>query len=254
MPGRANPIGINGQGRFRQELCGLLASPSGINNILTMAACVVLTALLATPQLGAQAAGSRAVPTPSPFLDSLSRHEQRATNPAGELEYATVLVGMTASHLRPNDSSHLAERLAKANEQARHDDTKLIPESAVVEAFNQWMAQVQGSYSIAFRTDVQSVHGMREVLAANSPDLTSVRAHPGSCLPDEAMLLMFLLERNNGKGVVVPRGQPAAPPRMSVTMTDAREDAGLRMQQYLTAHSPRKDLALFRQMFAAMGL
>jgi hypothetical protein len=244
---RTKVIGINGQ------LCGLLAFRFDFNDILATAACVVLTALVTAPQPSAQAVGSHSAPTPIPFLDSLSRYEQRATDPAGELEYATVLVRMTVSHLSQNNSSLLAARLARANQEARHDDTKLIPEAAVVEAFNAWMAQVQGSYSISFRTDAQSVHSMREVLAANSSDLTSVRTHPGSCLPDEAMLLTFLLERNNGRVVVVPRGQPA-PVHMGVSMTDAGDNADSRMQQYLAAHSPRKDMALFRRMFADMGI
>jgi hypothetical protein len=252
---RTKLIGVNGQVHFRRELCGPLAFRFDFNDILTTAAFVVLTAPVTAPQLSAQGVGSHSAPTPFPFLDSLSRYEQRATNPPGELEYATVLVRLTASHLSQNDSSLLAERLARANQEARHDDTKLIPEAAVVEAFNAWMAQVQGSYSISSRTDAQSVHGMREVLAANSSDLTSVRTHHGSCLPDEAMLLTFLLERNNGRVVVVPRGQPAlAHMGVSMSMTDAGDNADSRMQQYLAAHSPRKDMSLFRRMFADMGI
>jgi hypothetical protein len=69
------------------------------------------------------------------------------------------------------------------------------------------------------------------------------------------MLLTFLLERNNGRVVVVPRGQPAlAHMGVSMSMTDAGDNADSRMQQYLAAHSPRKDMSLFRRMFADMGI
>jgi hypothetical protein len=41
---------------------------------------------------------------------------------------------------------------------------------------------------------------------------------------------------------------------VSMSMTDAGDNADSRMQQYLAAHSPRKDMALFRRMFADMGI
>jgi hypothetical protein len=69
------------------------------------------------------------------------------------------------------------------------------------------------------------------------------------------VLLIFLLERNNGRVVVVPRGKPAAPAlRAASGLSDAGGNADLRMGKYLSVHSPRTNMALFIKMFADLRI
>ncbi len=218
------------------------------------AAWVLLAAFIAPLILGAQAAGSPSAGGPSAFLNSLSAYAQRAASPAGDLSYATELMRMTASHVSQGDFAQLARRLASADQAARHDPTKYIPETAVAAAFNWLMAQAQGNHAGPIRTDVQTVHRFRWFLEAYSPALSSVKEHPASCLPDEALLLLSQLKSNNGKIGFLPRGQPV--PRVGETFSveDAANDAYMRLDQYLAARSAAANMALFSGLLQDMGI
>jgi len=215
---------------------------------------VALAALIAPLTLSAQAADSRSVGGPSAFLNSLSIDAQRADSPAGDLSYATELIQMIASHIDGGDVALLSHRLATMDQEARRNGAQYIQEAAVASAFNGMMSQIQGSYATPLRTDAQTVHNLREILAANSPDLTSVNRHPISCLPDEAVLLVFLLLTNNGKVVSIPLGQP--PPRdiASGHFADATVNAKVRLERYLAAHSKAGDMGLFSKLFTDIGI
>jgi len=233
---------------------GLTARRSMVRGIVAPVVWVVSASLIAQLSLTAQAAGSGSVIGPNTFLNSLSKDEQRAESPAGDLNYATELIQMVASHVSRGDAAQLARRLASADQAARRDPRKYVPETAVAAAFNALMARAQGSYATPLGTDTQTVHTLREVLAANSPDLTTVKTHSAFCLPDEAVLLTFLLLTNDGKVVVVPLGQP--PPRdvTSGPFADAAVDAKARLEQYVAAHSEAIDLDLFTRMLTEMGI
>lgn len=215
---------------------------------------VALATLITPSAVSAQATGTFSTSGPSTFLNSLSLDAQRADSPAGDLNYATELIRMMASHVSRGDVAQLARRIATADQAARHDPSKYIPEGVVAVAFNGLMAQVLDKSATAIRTDTQTVHRMRGVLAANAPALTSIKEHPASCLPDEAVLLMFELKFSNGRVVIVPRGQPLPPVATSERVEDGAEDAGLRLDRYLAAHSAATNMALFSRMLTDMGI
>jgi hypothetical protein len=222
----------------------------------SLAARVVLAIAITPSILGAQtaAAGSHSAGGPSAFLNSLSADAQRADSPAGDLNYATELIRMTASRVSPGDATQLAHRLASADQAARHDTSKYVPETAVVAAFNGLMAKAQGSNAKPIRTEVQTVHRIRLFMAAYSPALSSVKEHPASCLPDEAVLLLFQLKFNNGRIGFVPSGQPAPAIGTTENVGDAADDAGLRLDQYLAAHSAAANATIFNELLQNMGI
>jgi hypothetical protein len=218
------------------------------------AARVVLAAVIAPSILSAQTAGCPSVGQPGAFLCSLGADEQRADSPAGDVKYATELIRMMAPHVSRGDVALLACRLASADQAARHDPGKYIPETAVAAAFNGLMAQVLDKNATPIRTDAQMVHRMREVLAGNFPALFSVKEHLTPCLPDEAVLLVFLLIFNNGRVVVVPPGQPLLPAENAMAAENAADNAQIKLDQYLAAHSAATNLTLFSRLLGDMGI
>lgn len=103
---------------------------------------VALATFIAPSILNAQAADCPPVGNPDAFLCSLSADAQRAADPAGDLNYATKLIQMIALHVSQGNVTQLAQRLASADQAARHDPGKYIPETAIAAAFNRLMAQV----------------------------------------------------------------------------------------------------------------
>ncbi len=237
----------------RNACKGMVGHPSSLRTV-TISAALVLAMVIPLSSATAQAPESRPVGGKNAFLASLSKYEEHAADPAGDLIYATELIRMTVSHVSRNDLERLARRLASADQAARHDGRKYIPETAIATAFNGLMAQVQDNHATPFRADAQTVHSIREVLAGNSPKLTSVKEHRNSCLPDEAVLLAFLLKLNNGKVVFVPKGQPMPPSVTSMDAEDAGNDADTRLDQYLAAHSMAQNTDLFIKLLDDMGI
>jgi len=61
---------------------------------------------------GEQAVGSPSGGDPNAWGKALSADAQRATDPAGDLSYATRLIGMAKPHVSQGDFAKLAQRLA----------------------------------------------------------------------------------------------------------------------------------------------
>jgi hypothetical protein len=215
---------------------------------------VTLATFIATLAVNAQAPGCHPEGHPEAFLCTLGADAQRAADPAGDLKYATELIGMTAHHVSREDRAQLARRLASADQAARHDPGRYVPESSVAAAFNELMAPVKRNNATPFRTDAKTVHILRGVLAANSSDLISVKEHPSSCLPDEAVLLVFFLIFNNGRVVSVPSGQSSLSVENSMLAEDAEDDAQVKLDQYLAARWELSNMVLFNQLFHNLGI
>ena len=216
-------------------------------------ASLAFTAMV-TVILSAQTTRSDSVEGPSAFLNSLSKYAQGAEASRGDLSYSTELIRMMALHVSEPNAAQLARRITLADRTARQDVRKYIPESAVAEAFNMLMAQVQGNRASPLRTDAETVHRIRGVLDANSPALTSVKEHPMSCRPNEAILLMLLLKFNNGSVVFVPRGHPAPAKITSMRAEDPADSAGVSLNKYFETHSNTTNMALFSKVLQSMGI
>ena len=221
---------------------------------IVLSVVVVPATMIMTSLLSAQTAGSPVAGRPSAYLNTLSTYAQHADSPEGGLKYAMDLMGAAALHVSQGDAAELAHRLASADQVARHDPRQYIPEDAVAAAFNGLMAQIQDSHATPIQTDAQTVHRIRLVLAGNAPVLTSIKEHPTSCLPEEAVLLTILLTFNNGGVVIVPQGQPLPRAGESFRAESSAENAILRLDQYLDSHRTTANMVLFSKLLQAMGI
>ncbi len=70
-----------------------------------------------------------------------------------------------------------SRRLASADLAARRGNQGWVPESAVVQAFNDMMAQAASSPAELIKTDISVVHRVRFALYNTSPDLGTVTSH-----------------------------------------------------------------------------
>lgn len=204
----------------------------------------------ATPQT----VGCPSVGLPGAFLCSLGADAQRAVDPASDLNYATELIRMIAPHFSRDDVAVLARRLALSDQAAQRDPRRYVSETAVAAAFNGLMAQILDKHATPIRTDAQTVHSLREVLVDNSSALTSVKEHPTSCLPDEAVLLLYLLIFNNGRLISVPGGQQVGAALSAAYAEQAANDAYIKLDEYLTAHWRATNMALFNKLLYNMGI
>jgi len=192
---------------------------------------------------------------PSKCLSKHTQHIRTARRqPRRWPEICNGSDGAAALHVSQGDAAELAHRLASADQVARHDPRQYIPEDAVAAAFNGLMAQIQDSHATPIQTDAQTVHRIRLVLAGNAPVLTSIKEHPTSCLPEEAVLLTILLTFNNGGVVIVPQGQPLPRAGESFRAESSAENASLRLDQYLDSHRTTANMVLFSKLLQAMGI
>jgi len=215
---------------------------------------VALSTVIASSALSAQAPGCPSVGQPGAFLCSLGVDAKRAADPAGDLKYAAELIGMITPNLSREDRAQMARRLASADQEARHDPGRYVPESSVAAAFNELMAPVKRNNATPFRTDAETVHRLRGILAGNSPALTSLKEHPTSCLPDEAVLLVYLLIFNNGRVGFVPRGQSLLSVENSMAAEDAADNARMKFDEYLAARWELSNMILFNQLLHNLGI
>ncbi|MFP5206246.1 MAG: hypothetical protein ACLGSH_12890 [Acidobacteriota bacterium] len=137
------------------------------------------------------------------ILFCLFNQEAAARNPAGIHKYSEDLIGL----LVPNPSGdgsirqiadRLANRLSNAEKAARVGDGRLVPEAAVVKAFNDLMNAIGAPASI--RASEASVHEFRDHAASLEafPALLSADDNGSNCNPGEAVFLLYLLISGNG--------------------------------------------------------
>ena len=137
------------------------------------------------------------------ILFCLINQKAMASDPTGIHKYSADLIGSTMPNPAGEDSvrqlaNHLADRLASAEQAARAGNGRLVPEAAVVKAFNDLMQEIGASPSI--RTSEASVRGFREHAASIKafPAVLSADRNGTKCNPGEAVFLIGLLIMDNG--------------------------------------------------------
>ena len=126
-----------------------------------------------------------------------------ASDPAGIHKYSENLIGLIVPNPAEDNSvrrfsNDLADRLATEEQAARAGKRKLVPEAAVVKAFNDLMQGIGAPPSM--RTNEAAVHGFREHAASIKafPALFTADRNGTNCNPGEAVFLLSLLLSNNG--------------------------------------------------------
>lgn len=158
---------------------------------------VVLLAAALTPQAAPEAQAAPHSPPSSPVA-VLIAEASNANSQAGSLQYAKHLTRMfVMPQTGPAFLAQFTRRLAAADLAARQGKHRWVPESAVAQAFNDFMQRI--SPGTALHTDAATVHRLRVTLAAVSPELSAVASHPVDCLPSEAIDVMLQLVSHNGQ-------------------------------------------------------
>ena len=145
--------------------------------------------------------------------------------------------------------SAFSNRLSQADLSARQGKRNWIPESAVVQAFNDLMKQTGGP----FRTDTNTVHQLRISVLEVSPALSTVKSHNSECLPSEAIMLMMQLVPRNGSL------KDWCPPTLGPTgalVQHACEGptALVVIAKYVKSHSRSQDRMLFDHVAQILGM
>jgi len=146
--------------------------------------------------------------------------------------------------------SAFSNRLSEADFMARQGKRKLIPESAVVQAFIDLMTQTGGS----FRTDTNIVHQLRISVLEVSPALSTVKTHDSECLPSEAIMLMLQLVSHNGSSSTDPCPPTHEPAGGLVQNVCEGATALVVISRYRSSHSRFENRMLFDHVAQRFGM
>jgi hypothetical protein len=206
-------------------------------------------------------------------LYCLFNQEAAASDPAGVHRYSEDLIGAIVQNPAGSDSfrrltNQLADRLASAEQTARAGDGKLVPEAAVVKAFNDLMQQIGAPSSM--KASEASVHEFREHAASIDafPALFSADRNGTNCNPGEAVFLLSLLLSDNGalhegnldaslmllEAKPQPRQPFAKEPGVAVAGIESMSSSASGMLSwYSLHHSLTANAALFDHLAVALG-
>lgn len=137
------------------------------------------------------------------ILFCLFNQEAAATDSAGIHKYSEDLIGLVVPNPAGDDfarqiASRLAGRLASAEQAARAGNGRLVPEAAVVRAFNDLMRGIGAPPS--YLASEGNLHKFREHAASIKafPALFSADRNGRNCDPGEAIFLLDQLISGNG--------------------------------------------------------
>ncbi len=204
------------------------------------------------------------------ILFCLFNREAAASDSAGIHKYSEDLVGAIVPNPVGDGSvrrltDHLADRLANAEQAARAGNGRLIPEAAVVKAFNDLMQEIGAPSSM--RASEASVHGFREHAVAIKafPALFTAARNGANCYPGEAAFLLYLLTSDNGmllKGnldseVALMQMNSQSTESSSVFLTGHMEvlgpSASILISSYSSHHDLNATIALFNHAADILG-
>lgn len=225
-----------------------------------------------------QLAGQRPAAQPphsAQILFCLFNQEAVASDPDGIHKYSEDLIGSIMPYPADENSvrqlaKHLADRLANAEQTAREGGGKLVPEAAVVKAFNDLMQEIGAPPSV--RASEASVREFRQHAASIKafPALFSADRNGTNCNPGEAVFLLSQLmsndgvlyeknldseqmlmhtdfQRNRGKQGFAEGG---AVGRVTTMMVP---DAQRLLSSYLSDHKRNETIALFNNLAGVLG-
>jgi hypothetical protein len=185
--------------------------------------------------------------------------EARAANTdKGARVYAADLTGFLISVKAAGKGyvKKFSQRLASVDLAARRSNQGWVSESAVVQAFNDMMAQVASSPAELIKTDVSVVHRLRYSLYNTSPDLSTVTSHEDKCLPSEAMFVIALLMWNDGavsRSLPGPIPQAAATKGIVMLRISTGHEARAQLSRYLAASSRSQVVNLYDRLAQTIG-
>ncbi|MGB6742709.1 MAG: hypothetical protein WBE38_03555 [Terracidiphilus sp.] len=200
----------------------------------------------------------------------LFNQEAAANDAAGIHKYSEDLIGLIAPNPAGDDSirqltDRLAGRLASAEQAARAGDGKLVPETAVVKAFNDLMRGIGAPPS--YLASEENLHEFREHAASIKafPALFSAGRNGANCEPGEAVFLLYQLISANGAPLegnldaAVELTQQNGPRNgegrsFGVAGGDSGPDASALVSSYVSRRNSNAAIALLNHVADVLGL
>ena len=192
---------------------------------------------------------------PFTSVDDVLNREAESADPAGIHQFSEDLIGLVVPKQAGNTYlNSITDRLAKADQIARHGKDKLVPEVEIALAFNNLMKKIDAP----FRTDEATVRRFRQhsIAVPSLPALLTADRNAVYCSPAEAVYLLYLLLWANGdlpNSVLddeanlkqwAARGK--APMRIMAVGTGLHDKtAGEEFTSYSTLHGQRATTKLF---------
>jgi hypothetical protein len=217
------------------------------------------TALAGQPLFGSHLARVRPFTTVDDVLD----REAQASDPTGIHQFSEDLIGLVVPEQTGNDYlNSFADRLASAEEMAREGKGKLVPETKIVQVFNDTMRKI----GAPFKTDEATVMKFREhsIAVPSLPALLTANRNGTNCSPAEAVFLFYMLSWSNGDlplsvldfAATLKRmeAQGKAPTRvMGVGPDQPEKSASEMLTAYALRHRRQATVKLFNDLARAFG-
>jgi hypothetical protein len=134
---------------------------------------------------------------PFTTIDDALDREAQASDPAGIHQFSEDLIGLVVpEQAGENYLDSITDRLANAEGLAREGKGKLVPETEIVQVFNDMMRRI----GAPFKTDEATVRKFREhsIAVPSLPALLTANRNGTACSPAEAFYLLYLLFWANG--------------------------------------------------------
>jgi hypothetical protein len=151
------------------------------------------------PFLAAQQRSRHHITEARPFtsIDDVLNREATASNAAGLQQFSEDLLDVIVPD-KAGDGyiESLASRLARAEQMSREGKRKLIPETDIVQVYNDTMRKT----GAPFKTDEATIRKFREhsIAVPSLPALLTANRNGTYCTPAEAVYLLYLLFWANG--------------------------------------------------------
>ncbi len=200
-------------------------------------------------------------------LFCLFNQEAAASDPAGIRKYSQDLIGLIVFNPAGDDSirqltNQLAGRLVSAEQAARTGNGKLVPESAIVKAFNDLMQEIGAPPSV--RARLAAVHSFRQHAASIKafPALLSADRNGTNCNPAEAVFVLSRLISDNGVlydknlDTALELMQPRPPGQRGgygVFRIEGGPDSWRLLSLYPSHHNRSATIALFNRVADTLG-
>jgi len=211
---------------------------TGIAALLVCGGCLSPKATSAQPPLPST--------QPPNIMEALNK-EAEATDPIGIHTYIERLMQMfpAARGGEAAAANALTDRLARAELTARNGNRKLIPETEIVEAFNDLMRRTEAPAPL--RADLAEVESARRGWEKQLPAVISRDRNGTFCYPGEAFFVLDELIEN--VGARFPR--PSYPgPQVSGYIPPVR----MNLEQYFAAHSSKENTDTLERLARQLGI
>jgi hypothetical protein len=224
-----------------------------VTEIAALFACLAGSALY--PSVASQQPAWRDFSQRRPYTnvyDMLNKDAKAAVDPAGIRYYAEDLAHLLLpSNAGDKYIGSFADRLAKAEQEAREGKRKLIPDTKVVEAYNE-MARKENPTAKMANLDALRLYRTDSYPARTWTAVITAGRNGTNCYPGEAIFLLTVLLPADGD--LTPPSVPSLPYPINALATGPFPTGGYRMGYIQGSQSHRQIVKEFDAVAKALGI